>query len=237
MALFCRGLSTSLTPEPPTTSGTVSTLKCYAGFLAPKAVPEREILTPKRHDEHPRPFHMGVPPPPPRIFLPVIDCTFSQSRGGKGDYSGDILWEPVGAAVHRDRGGHDAWGPALLHCLEQEARRHQTRQRTKVRHGCRYGRHAWQWHGGYVISLPLSAFIDFLTHKTSAQPTPLVHFSHWSAVITQNARALSKNCSNAYVATGSYWRKSIAFHARYKPLERGLAFSSWYKHLFWRPNR
>ena len=31
----------------------------------PKARAKSEIYTPKRDDEHPRPFHIGVPPPPP----------------------------------------------------------------------------------------------------------------------------------------------------------------------------
>ena len=30
----------------------------------PKARPKSKIYTPKRDDEHPRPFHMGVPSPP-----------------------------------------------------------------------------------------------------------------------------------------------------------------------------
>ena len=29
----------------------------------PQARPKSEIYTPKGDDEHPRPFHMGVPPP------------------------------------------------------------------------------------------------------------------------------------------------------------------------------
>ena len=51
---------TSLAPEP--WSATISAQNVTVWCLAPQAVPELEILTPKRYDEHPRPFNMGVPP-------------------------------------------------------------------------------------------------------------------------------------------------------------------------------
>ena len=39
----------------------------YNGVLpgTPQVRPKSEIYTPKRDNEHPRPFHMGVSPPPP----------------------------------------------------------------------------------------------------------------------------------------------------------------------------
>ena len=43
----------------------------YDGILPriPRVRPKSKIYNTKRDDEHPRPFHMGVPPtPPPRLW-------------------------------------------------------------------------------------------------------------------------------------------------------------------------
>ena len=39
----------------------------------PSARPKSKIYTPKRDDENPRLFHMGVPPPPPGVALKSVN--------------------------------------------------------------------------------------------------------------------------------------------------------------------
>ena len=62
----------SLTQEP--LSGAVSKLKCYCLMFSTLSGTRTWILTPKRYDEHPQPFHVEVPlpspPSPPPPFPP-----------------------------------------------------------------------------------------------------------------------------------------------------------------------
>ena len=48
----------------------------YDGVLprTPQVRPKSEIYTPERDDEHPQPFHMRSPPPPPRGPIPLSEC-------------------------------------------------------------------------------------------------------------------------------------------------------------------
>ena len=61
-ALFCRGSSLSL-------SSTVSTLTYYFLMFSTLRGTITRDFHPKRYDEHPRPFHVGFPPPLPSRVL------------------------------------------------------------------------------------------------------------------------------------------------------------------------